>query len=707
MQDDALDLPQKTDQDILDEAKARFKLVEEAESLIRADAIDDYKFFAGDQWPDVIKTQRSADGRPCLTINMLPQYVRQVTNDQRKNRPSIKVYPIGDGADEVTAKLLQGMIKHIETSSNADVAYDTAFEAAVIAGRGYFRIVADYCDELSFNQKLMIKQILNASSVFFDPSSKEPDGSDSNFAFVVDSIQKGKFKKEYPGTDLAGMDDWGSLGLKHDGWIEEDQCRIAEYYSKEWVPQTLALLSNGDVINTSGVDAEANLGFHDAEQTKPVRIVKKRKTLVPEVHHFKITATDILERTIWPCEWIPVIPTYGDRIELENQTVFSGIIRNAKDSQRMRNYWTSAETETIALAPKAPWVIAAGQDEGYEEQWRTANTQNHSALKYNPLNVAGQPVPPPVRNTFEPPVAAITNAKAGTDKDLQATTGVYAAALGNESQEISGIAIQNRTKQIETSNFHYNDNFSRAQRHAGRILVCMIPHIYDTHRIERITNDDGTQDMVEINSISSDGLKQNDLSVGEYDVTVDTGPSYATRRQEAAQSMENVLKVYPQLINVMGDLLFKNFDWPGADQMAERIKKTIPPNLLDDGKGEEIPPQAQAQMKQMQQMILQLSQSLHAAQDIIENKKLELGSKERMKAAELQVDIEKLLAQLQSDDAQALLKHQLATLQSQQEQLQLTQPLSPDQQPNSNPQSGPQAATQGLNQQPTGGLPPG
>lgn len=709
MQDDSLDIQQKTDQEILDEAKARFQLVEEAESEIRDDAIDDYKFYAGDQWPDVIKTQRSADGRPCLTINRLPQFVRQVTNDQRKNRPSIKVYPVGDGADEVTAKLLQGMIKHIETNSNADVAYDTAFEGAVIAGRGYFRIVADYCDALSFNQKLMIKQILNPSAVFLDPSSKEPDGSDANFGFVVDSMQKSQFNKEYPDAVMSSLDDWGSLGLQHNGWIEEDQCRVSEYYSKEWKPQNLALLSNGDVINLKDVDDTTNFGYHDAEKTKPVRIVKKRKTLVPEVHHFKITATDILERTIWPCEWIPIIPAYGDRIELENQTVFSGIIRNAKDPQRMLNYWTSSETETIALAPKAPWIIAAGQDEGYEEQWRTANTKNHSALKYNPLNIAGQPVPPPVRNVFEPPVAAITNAKGGTIEDLKATTGVYDAALGSQGQEISGIAIQNRNKQIETSNYHYNDNFSRSQRHAGRILVCMIPHIYDTKRIERITNDDGSQDMVEINSISSDGQKINDLSVGEYDVTVDTGPSFASRRQEAAQSMENVLKVYPQLINVMGDLLFKNFDWPGADQMAERIKKTIPANLLDDGKGEEIPPQAQAQMQQMQQMILQLSQSLKAAQEIIENKKLELGSKERIEAAKLQVDIEKLLAQLQSSDAQSLLKHQLAMLQARQDQLLVTQPLSPSPQPNSNPQGpgSPAAAYMGPKQQPTGGSSPG
>ncbi len=687
MQEELDDIPsdKKTDQQIIDEAKDRYKLIESSETNIRADFLDDMRFYSGIQWPDIIKTQRNKESRPCLTVNRLPGAIHQITNDQRQNKSAVKVMPIGNGADQITAELLGDMIRHIEKDSNAEVAYDTAFDNQVIGGRGWARITKEYVDELSFNMKLVIKPIINALSIMFDPGSKLPDGSDANFAFVSDSMQKSHFKKEYPDSVLSGIDDWASFGPTSDGWIEQDRCRVVEYYTKEWVPKQIGLLSNHDVIDLADIEGDpetANYGFIDSEKTKPITLLARRRTLIPEIHHFKMNGKEILERTIWECPWIPVVPFIGERIELEGKTIYVGMVRNAKDPQRMLNYFVSAEAEGIALAPKAPWVIAAGQDEGYEEEWATANTENHSALHYKPINVAGQTVAAPIRNAVEPAVQAITQAKAGSVEDFKATTSIWDPTLGTGAPEQSGIAIQKRNTQAQIGNFHFIDNAKKSQRQIGRILVYMIPKVYDTNRIEQITKVDGTQEAVEINGIASDGIKKvNDLSIGTYDVEVESGPNYATRRQEAAQSMENVIGHYPQLFNVMGDLLFKNLDYPGASEMADRMRKMIDPKLLEDDKKNPVPPQAQAQIAQMAAMIQKLSAALQANQQIIENKKIELSSKERIEYAKLQVDIEKTLATLKSKDGQILLENTLQSFQMNQGALNQEQPLNNTQNP--------------------------
>jgi chaperonin cofactor prefoldin len=667
---------EKSHDDIIKTALERFKLVEEGESQIRKLALEDLKFRAGEQWPSEIKTQRQLDGRPCLVINRLPQFIRQVTNDQRQNRPSIKVYPVDDNANIETSKILQGMIRHIEYNSNADIAYDTAFESAATTGRGFFRIITDYADPMSFDQEILIKRVRNPLTIFLDPHAIEPDGSDANWCLIADKISKKEFKKLYPKAKLSAENDWSVLGASSDGWLDKDICRIAEYFTKEFKSKKILLLSNGDTIDASGVNEETNLGVDNSGQ--PITVKQERSTLVPVIHWYKITAHEVLEETIWPGQWIPIVPVYGDELDIDGERRFEGIVTHAKDPQRMYNYWSSNETELIALAPRTPWIGAAGQFEGYENQWQTANKKNHSFLEYKPVSLAGQPVGPPVRNNFEPPVAAITNAKGMSADDMKATTGIYDSALGNAPNDTSGIAIQRRNTQAQVSNFHFIDNMSRALRHAGRIIVDLIPEIYDTPRMQRIVKDDGTQDVVPINQVFHEGpdRKMHNLSIGKYDVVVETGPSYATKRQEAANQMEKITHAYPQLMNIAGDLMLKNMDWPGASEMAERFKKTIPPNLLDD-KNKQIPPQVQAQMQQMQQMITQLSTSLQAANQVIENKKLELASKERIELSKIQASAEETLFIHGSKAAESALEQEIALIDRKLSLLNQQQSLNP------------------------------
>ena len=699
-----------SDEEILASAKKRFRDVDEAEAEIRKNAIEDMKFRAGDQWPDDVKTQRNLDGRPCLTINRLPQFIRQITNDQRQNRPSIKVYPVDDKADLDTSKVLQGMIKHIEYNSNADMAYDTAFEAAVTSGRGFFRIITDYVNPWSFDQEILIRLIENPLCVYFDPFSVEPDGSDANFALIVEDMSKSEFKDMYPDAELTGAADWSSMGSGSEGWITSDTCRVAEYFWKDYKTEKLALLSNGDVVPAKSIDESMNLGFHDEAKTKPVTIKDYRESQIPVIKWAKLTGNEILDQKEMPGFWIPIVPVYGDRFNIDGKRIIEGIVRHAKDPQRMYNYWSSNETEVIALAPRTPFIGAAGQFEGFEDQWRDANRRNFPFLQYNPMNVEGQPSPPPQRNVYEPPVAAITQAKALSADDLKATTGIYDSALGAQAVESSGIAIQRRNAQSQISNFHFIDNFTRALRHAGRIIVDLIPTIYDAPRAQRIIKDDGTSDIVALNKIfqtPGGQQKMHNLAIGEYDVVVETGPSFATRRAEAAASIEKTVKAFPQLMSVASDILIKNMDWPGADELAERLKKTIDPKLLADDKANPVPPQAQAQMAQMNAMIQQLTQSLNMANQVIENKKLELASKERIELAKLQMGAEETLLKVGNDHAQFSLEQQIALIDKKMALLQAQQPLSP--QPNSNLQmTGPMAASgAGQNPQPTGGMPPG
>jgi len=370
----------------------------------------------------------------------------------------------------------------------------------------------------------------------------------------------------------------------------------------------------------------------------------------------------------------------------------------------MYNFWASSETETIALAPRAPFIGAEGQFEGHEEQWKTANKRSHAFLQYNPKTIAGELAPPPQRNAYEPPIQAITNARLQSSEDLKSTTGIYDAGLGNRSNETSGVAIQRRAHQSQTANFHFIDNLSRSIRHLGRILIEIIPKVYDTPRTVRIIGEDGQEEIVAINQIFEKGGKKQEhrLDHGKYDVTVSSGPSYATKRQEAVDAMLQLTQSYPQVAEIAGDLMVKNMDWPGADEISERLKKMIPPHLLESPEGEEIPPQVQAQMAQMNQMIEQLTQKLNEASSEIKEKKLELESKERIEFAKMEVELKKALADIDSREGTELFKQEIAEIQRRQDLDRKRQEIEMKM----NGQ-GAQGAIPQQNQQPTGGYSPG
>ena len=688
---------------ILKLARKRFDLAVEASNNIHKAALEDIQFSAGEQWPDNVKRERDQDFRPCLTINRIPQFIRQITNDQKQNRPSIKVSPVDNKADVETARILQGMIRHIENSSDADTAYDTAFDSAVRGGFGYFRIKTDYVSPMSFEQELRFEMIRNRFSVQIDPSSQKLDGSDMNFGFIARNMTKDEFKAEFPDSEMSSMDDWSALGDSVPGWATKDGCRVCEYFYVEFKEITLCLCSDKSIFRKDQMPPVLPTG---------VTVVKERSSAVRTVKWCKVNATEILEMTDWPGQWIPIIPVYGEAIDDGTELKLEGVVRYAKDPQRMYNYFASSETETIALAPRTPWIGAEGSFEGYEAQWKTANTRNHAYLQYKAKTIGGQPVPPPTRNAIEAPIQAISSARALSVEDLKGTTGIYDDALGKQSNADSGIAIQRRTSQSQTSNFHFMDNLTKSLRHAGRILIDLIPNVYDTARAQRILGNDGSEEVVMINALFEKDGKQitYDLGAGEYDVTISTGPSFETKRQDAVASIIDLTKSYPQMAAVAGDILVRNMDWEGANEIADRLKKMLPPGVADDKNAgnQQLPAQVTAQMQQMNQMIQQLSQELQAATMEIKTKKFELESKERIAFAQLQMDASITLAKMGAKSGEYLMDHEVGQIDRRLSMLGIDQPIDPNQQIQ-NPQPGPNpSAAGGQAQQPaTGGNPPG
>ncbi|MCE5309623.1 MAG: hypothetical protein LLG20_18470 [Acidobacteriales bacterium] len=654
-------------EEFLRTALERWQLAADAEAEIRREALEDLEFYSGKQWPEGIMADRMKAGRPCLTINRLNQFANQIINQQRQSRPAIQVNPVDNGADPETAEILQGLTRHVELNSHADIAYDTGFMYAVIGGFGYYRILTEYVPG-SFDQEILLKPIKNPFTVYYDPTCEEPDYSDAEYAFIVTHFTRAKYKRRFKDSEVAGLSNFQSIGDGEKSWFQGGNIRVAEYFWVEKVKKTLVSLTDGSSIYAEelkrlagegkglpeGVDVEIRNG-------KPV----EREDEVRIVHWCLMNAREILEERIWPGQWIPIIPVLGGELIVDGRRKLFGIVRYAKDPQRRLNFETSAMTEAIALAPKAPWIIAEGQIEGYEHLYETANIRTYSHLPYKPKSVDGQLVPPPMRQTAEPPIQAIAAARATAEADLKATTGIYDAFLGAPGPEQSGKAILARQRQGETANFNLLDNLNRAIEFTGKQLIDLEPKIYDRPgRVLQIVGIDSTRKSVAIGDPyqNKDGVMRiYDLNVGRYDVTLSVGQSYQSKRQEFVESALALVQNSPQIAPMIMDLVVRHFDWPGAAEIADRLKKMLPPNL-QEGEGAEMPPEVKAKVDALMQQHEALTAELNAANEELKSKRMELESKERI--AEMQAKVDLILGELKANvqSGQAMLQAEMQSI---------------------------------------------
>jgi len=647
--------------DLLKDAKDAFTEAADASDENRQTALDDVRFARlGKQWPDNIVKQRERDGRPCLTINKLPAFIRQVVNDARQNKPSIKVHPADSGADPETAEVINGLIRNIEYTSSADVAYDTGVECAVSSGVGYWRVVMDYAYDDSFDMDLQIKRVLNPFSVYGDPHSTEADSSDWDSAFVVERLTKADFEAQY--RDAAKVDwddaDWASAG---EPWRTENEVMVAEWWRRERKDRKILLFQDArdGSMHVYGADQIAeDEDFQQIQQFLEFR--QERMTKSHQVTQHIMTGAEILKSEPWPGRYIPIIPVYGDEFDIKGKRYYRSLIHSAKDAQRSFNYWRTASTELVALAPRVPFIGPKGAFDSDMERWMTANTRNHPFLEYDPVPAAVNT--PPQRQPMDTGVAAGALQEAlNASDDMKAIVGMYDASLGARSNETSGKAILARQREGDISTFHFIDNMARAIRHTGRILIDLIPHVYSAERVVRVIGEDGSEENKKINApyqvqdpksgqpinqpvMGQDGqpmqdeagnplikpvMALHDLTAGKYDLTVTTGPSYTTQREEAAAQMTEMIRAFPQAAAIVGPELAKNLDWPGADEIAKKLEQMASGQL---------PPEVQQQIEEGKKKLQQQAEEIQ-----------NLKSDQQQAAAKIEADKQIAVMKIQAD----------------------------------------------------------
>ena len=600
------------------EAKQFLTFCNDADSNNRAEALEDILFCSGDQWPVELQNSRSLESRPCLTINKLDAYCRQITNQQRQQRPRIKVHGMNNESDAKVAEILQGICRHIEVNSNADDAYDHAFDFAVRMGWGYWRVETDYVNDKSFDQEIYIRRINNPFTVYFDPNSILPNGQDAEKCLITEVIRKETFRKMYPDADDGSGFHQRGTGDTDSEWIMKEDIRIAEYFWTERKSEDLILLSDGNHVFASEMPKKALL------EDAGIYEVSRRKSFKKVIKWCKMSGMEILEEGTWAGKYIPVVRVTGQQLIVHNKKKYFGLARQAKDPQKMYNFWQTALTESVALAPKAKWLLAEGQDEGHENEWAQANIKAMPVLRYKQTDIEGRPAPAPQRLQPEPPPAGVMAAAQALSADLMAVIGIYDPAQ-LPSGNISGKALQGQQQAVDMTNYHYYDNLTQSIAYTGRIILDLIPQIYDTERVMRIIGDDGKPELVTLNQQGQDeqGIAKilNDVTVGEYDVVMETGPGYNSKRQESVDAMLGMLQADPTLMQTAGDLIFRNMDFPGAEIIADRMAAANPMAQIDDKSP--IPPQvqmqlkaSQAQVQQMQQHIQQMQIAMQQRQDI-------------------------------------------------------------------------------------------
>jgi hypothetical protein len=623
----------ESDDDITTEAHTRFTRCMAWESVARENGLADTRFANGDaynlaQWDQGVRVSRG--DRPCLTQNKTRQHNLHIVNDARQHKAAIKVTPTGGGATFEAAQVFSGVIRRIEYQSKAIDAYSTAIYHQVESGIGYVRVITDYADDDSFDQEIFIRRVKDPRTVFLDPDAQEYDKSDMRFAFVFTDTPRKEFEAKYPDAD---SDDGPSLDYSND-WDSKEHVREAEYWRRSETADTLHLLADGRTVRESALPPGAKAILH---------IVKSRDVTQPKIEWFELAGGKIVDRKAWPGKYIPIVPFIGEEIVIDGQMDRKGHTRALIDAQKMYNYWNSAAVEQVALQGKSPYVTPVRAIEGYGSYWNTANTENHPYLPYNDIDDDGRPVAKPERSLPPQMAQAYLQGMKISQDDMMMVSGQYQAEMGAPGNERSGVAIEQRQREGATATYHYIDNQAKGIRQIGRIVLDLIPKIYDVARVIQIMAADGTQSDVHLDPQAAQAHQQVmpgppgqppvpvsaeqaqsaqqdpaspdpwvifNPSVGRYDVEADVGPQFDTQREEAYNAISQIIQASPDLVHVAGDLLFKSADFPLADELAERLKRGVPPQFLGG------PTPQVLQLQQQVQQVTQHGQSVAQAADL-------------------------------------------------------------------------------------------
>lgn len=563
---------------IISDAQDLYTDAEERLSTLKDKAIAEARFSRlGEQWDDAAIAKRKREERPIVTINKLPSFLRQIVNEARMNRPSIIVSPVDGGADPATAEVMQALIRHIMRKSNADVAFDTALEHAVTFGFGFFRIFTDYEHQESFDQGAYIGRITDPTAVTWDVDTSEIDASDWRYAFISEQISEREFRERFPKHEPVSFVSAEVANAKRD-----DNVTIVEYWRKEEKKEKLLLIRAFDGSVTPWRKSKLDEAIESGRLIPGLfEVARERDTEICKVTQYLLSGDTVLEENEWPGYTIPICPVWGTDITIDGERYLQSAVHDAIDAQRLYNVWRAATTEMVALAPKVPFIVPVGSIPAYEEhKWQTSNSVSWPYLQFDPEMAQG------LRPSREPgpqvPAAAIGEALAASD-DMKAVTGIHDASLGKQGNETSGLAINARKHQGAVSNFHFYDNLTRAVQYAGKCLVDVIPHLYGERETMRIIGDDGAEKVVQLmaGAARQDPVTGEpmvfDLTAGHYDVSTKAGTGYATSREHALDAMIKIAQSAPDVLPIIGDKVVELMDFPGSDEIAERIRNAMQP----------------------------------------------------------------------------------------------------------------------------------
>ena len=621
--------------DLIKEAKERFHRCEEWEAIARIRFEYDYKFANGDvhnkyQWDSELVYNRELQDRPCLTINKTAQHNLLIINDAKQNKPGVRIRPVSDDASYDGAQIFQEVVYHIEYISNAENVYDYATTFQVKAGIGYWRIKVNYIDEHTFDQEIYITRVKDPRSVYLDPDINEADGSDARFGFIFDDMPWDLFDSTYP--EWKGKIGKGSAALGNmttDMWVTQNHVRVAEYYKKEEKKDRLVSFT----IPTTGEPVQGLLSDLPDDQSDIFKEIKKREKQVPRtmqtyqerkvltsnVKWYKIAGDNVIDEGEWLGKYIPIVRLPGTETIIDGQLDRKGHTRALINAQQIYNWNTSANVEFGALQTKSPWLASVEAIEGFEEYYKTANSKNHSFMPYRAYDEDGNQLKEPTRPQPPMPSPAYVQQMQIAQNEMMMASGQYQAQMGENENAKSGVAINARQRQGDRATYHFIDNQAIAIRFTGKILLDLIPKIYDTKRIKRIEARDGRILNVTIDPDAEEGVQNItnkaaiemdknrqveeiiwNPNVGYYNLQADTGPSFATRRQEAFNALTQIAAQNKEFMQVAGDILWKVADFPEAQVLADRWRKIIPPNITGDAP----PPQMQQQADQIQQQLM-------------------------------------------------------------------------------------------------------
>ncbi len=566
---------------------------------------DQLEFRDGDQWDGKVKGERETDGRPSLVLNMTKTYVNRIVNPLRMNPVGVRI----NTDDSDFTELLSGIVREVEHKSRAAEAYETAYENAVTCGLGWIKIGTDYENDESLEQNISIEIVRNALSVWLDPVSNRIDGSDAKYGVHVTYMDSKEAKEEY-GDEAVGQ---GIAGIDiYEHWtVPQDSTADVTYYELENKKFKRYWLEDGTTVDE---EPEFYVQMREIEekQCKVVRFVGNKL---------------VGEPVFLPIPFLPIIPVYGDRLSLQrsDDVRLGGLIHWLKDSQRMVNFYASNELELAALAPKSPWVIAEGQVEGYEDEWATANTKSHAFLPYKPEGLHGQMLPPPQRADNTAQTGGLIQSRMQAQQDMGKEVGIFDSMFGAvEAANEAGKTNILRQNQGELSTAHYLQNYSQSIAQAGRVIMWLLPYVGDVTRTIGMRDEEGNKNFVPM--VLSEVVTKRVLQ--EMNLEVTSGPALEGKRREAVNAILQMGAVMPDKMGLMADLLIENLDAPGSKEIAERLKKTLPPELQDkqDGPSAE---ELEAQLQQSSQVIQQQTDRMGQLEGIIQQLQAQVISNEQ------------------------------------------------------------------------------